>query len=150
MAETVAGSQDFTSEMLDVAEKLLSKLGVRRMSRQYSNRDVLYEVIHAALTIGGKAEFFSEAASLTKSEEEWSQFFKGCKVIVRDPEVGRQLLQKGLDSAKAFAVLIESLVKDKAVVVPLEAYPGVSLFKGRQGKSKTSEDKLGLGPVETL
>ncbi len=129
-------------KMLDVAERVLKELGIKKMSKRYSNRDILFEAISAALTISGKVESFSEDVSLSKSEEEWSQFFSDCKVIVKDPEVGRQLLQKGLQSTEAFAVLIESVVKDKAVVVSLNDYPGITLFKDK-GKPLTSTIDLG-------
>ena len=112
-----------TGDMLDVAKGLLRDLGVKQMSKKYSNRDVLYGILQAALSVG------QGSSGLAKSELDWAQFFKDCRVIVKDPTIGRQLMKESLETVEAFTVLIGSVAHDGAMVIPLEDYPGVSLFK---------------------
>jgi len=128
--ERASRNSGITSEMVDVAEGMLRELGISHLSKKFSNRDVLYEVIRAALVVGGSGSVSERADdSLVRDEEGWMQFFEGCRVIVRAPDVGQQLLRLGLESAEAFSALVETIAQNQAIVVPLEKYPGISLFK---------------------
>ncbi len=148
--EGASDSSRVTTDMLGVAEKLLVEMRVGKMSKHYSNRDVLYEIISAILFItGGPVEAETKvidltvattSGSLAKTEDEWSQFFKSCKVVVKDSHIGMKLLQEGLNSSEAFTELIGAIAQNKAIVVSLEDYPGISLFKEqttqRKGKAE--------------
>jgi len=130
--ERVIRSTGVTAEMVDCAEKVLGAFGISQLAKKFSNRDVLYEIISAAMSV--KTGVSEDA--LVRDEVEWTQYFKKCRVVVRDPEVGQQLLKLGLGSPEAFKALVETIAQSKAIVVPLEKYPGISLFKEKLGREE--------------
>ena len=129
--ELAMKSSSVSAVMVDAAEQLLKELGVKRLTRGLSNRDLLYEIIRVALDTMGKVSVSSDE-QVARDEEEWMQYFERCVVIVRDVEVGRQLLKVGTESAEAFSVIIDAIAQHQGLVVPLRSYPGVTLFKKRR------------------
>lgn len=117
-----------TDEMVVIAENVLAELGVKQISKKFSNRDILYEVLRAVKILGGVVK---TADDLIKSEEEWTEYFERCAVVVGDPEVGKQLLKIGTESTEAFGAIVATIAQNRGLVVPLEKYPGICLFKKR-------------------
>jgi hypothetical protein len=118
-------------EAVDIAQGVL-----RSNSRAYSLltknkvdiRCLLQDIVCAVSSGADKASSIGNN-EIVKDEAGWIAYLKNCKVLVRDPEVGMSLIKGGLSSAVSFSSLIGAIASKGALVVSLEDYPGIKLFK---------------------
>jgi len=118
------GKAKVTAPMMEAAMNSLSEWNVGKISRKIDNRDIVYEMLEAALKVGSTAV----SDTLVKTEAEWKDFFSRCSVIVKDARVGQGLFRQGLESIEGFQKLIETIAKNGNIIIPLCVYPGVALF----------------------
>lgn len=139
--ELARQSSGVTQEMMTAAMDVLESFRVKKMSRRVEDRDIIYEVLSAALKtvevpvleVEAELSQISPVKPLTEgkvlSEEEWADFFENCSVIVRNGEIGQQIFQDWLQTAEGFRSLVETIARNGELVVPIGDYPGLVLFR---------------------
>jgi len=130
-------SSGVTPAMMDAAISTLKEFGVGRLSRGVDNREVVFEMLSAAVKATGRS-----LEGVVFDEEGWAEYFKKCSVIVRDPVVGQEIFQEGLKTPAGFRGLVETIARNGAIVVPITDYPGVVLF------CKNDAPKVGEVPAK--